>query len=203
MKLSLTHRIVLTVLCFGIALVGFMVKLPPVFRHHDTELHTLFYFVAAVFLNVLFVKRNLVGHVLAFLLLYAMGVAIEYAQEYSNSLVTQRSHGRYDPEDIKANLEGLVYFSILWVGYIAMYYLIGSKRLKTVKTELSPATPVRTNATQPSKEIKPSSQLFINPQDEQKMQKAVQLLTEVMNENPGHPVAAELQAIIRRLKERL
>ncbi len=176
MKFSLTARILLTIGCFAIAFVGFMVKLPGLFRGHDKELHTLFYFLAAGFLNVLFVKRNVAGHVLVFVLLYLMGMGIEYVQEYSNTYTGQRIHGRYDPEDVKANLNGLIYFSIVWVGYIIVWYASRSMRGKT------------------------TGQTVVDMRDEAKIDKAIQLLTEVADRNPGDPACAELQDIIQELK---
>ena len=65
-KLSTWHKLFIAVFCFGIAIVGFMLKLPSVFRHMDKELHALFYFLAAAFLNILFAKRNLIVHLIIF-----------------------------------------------------------------------------------------------------------------------------------------
>lgn len=97
------------------SIVGFMVKLPSAFRHYDKTLHSLFYFLAAAFLNVLFAKRSFARHLLIFAFLYLLGMSIEYAQEYSNQFFRKRIHGRYDKEDVLANLKGLVAFSGLWV----------------------------------------------------------------------------------------
>jgi hypothetical protein len=119
MKISTSQKIFLTIVCFAVAIVGFMVKLPSVFRHYDKELHTLFYFLAAGFLNVLFADNKLIRHILIFAALSLMSVSIEYAQEYSNTLLRKRIHGRYDPEDIIANTKGLVAFSVLWLIYFA------------------------------------------------------------------------------------
>jgi hypothetical protein len=119
MKLSTSQKIFLTIVCFAVAIVGFMVKLPSVFRHYDKELHTLFYFLAAGFLNVLFADNKLIRHILIFAILSLMSVSIEYAQEYSNTLLRKKIHGRYDPEDIIANTKGLVAFSVLWLIYFA------------------------------------------------------------------------------------
>ena len=51
-------------------------------------------------------------------ILYLFGITIEFAQEYSNSLFHSRIHGRYDPEDVKYNLKGLIAFSVIWICYI-------------------------------------------------------------------------------------
>lgn len=124
LNLSITQKIVLAVFCFGIAIVGFMLKLPSMFRGMDKEMHAAFYFAAAAFLNILFAKRNLLIHVFIFGFLYAFGYAIERAQEYSNKFFRSRIHGRFDPEDVAANLQGLIYFSFIWVIVIAISFLV-------------------------------------------------------------------------------
>ena len=118
MKLSTTTKVLLTMLFFGGAVLGFMIKLPSVFRHSDKLMHSLFYFLAAAFLNVLFVKRNIIKHAVVFAFLYCFGMAIELAQEYSNKLLRRRIHGRFDPEDLEANLKGLLAFSVLWIVWV-------------------------------------------------------------------------------------
>lgn len=129
MKLSSSQKIFLTIVCFVIAIIGFMVKLPSVFRHYDKELHTLFYFLAAGFLNVLFADNKLTRHILIFAVLCLFSISIEYAQEYSNKLLHKTIHGRYDPEDVKANLTGLVAFSVLWmIYYIGRLLFRGAKK---------------------------------------------------------------------------
>jgi hypothetical protein len=40
-------KLILTFFCFSLAIVGFIIKLPHVFRHYDKELHSLFYFFSA------------------------------------------------------------------------------------------------------------------------------------------------------------
>src|SRR6187200_3061006 len=112
-RLSVWQKIVIMMVAFAVAIVGFMVRLPSAFSHIDTEMHSLFYFLAAAFLNVLFAKRNLVIHTCIFGFLYALGVAIEYAQEYSNTYLHRRIHGNADPEDMHANLLGLIAFSAI------------------------------------------------------------------------------------------
>jgi hypothetical protein len=94
-----------------------MIKLPSGFRNIDKELHAIFYFLAAAFLNVLFAKTNLVRHVIIFSSLYVFGMAIEYGQAYSNRFFRSRIHGRFDPEDVQWNLKGLIAFSLLWILY--------------------------------------------------------------------------------------
>jgi hypothetical protein len=126
MKLTTAQKVLLVIICFGLSIVGFMIKLPPVFRHIDKEMHALFYFVAAAFLNVLFAGNNIIRHIVIFVILLLLSISIEYAQEYSNTLLRKRIHGRYDPEDVKANLMGLIAFSILWFIYIAGRWLYRS-----------------------------------------------------------------------------
>lgn len=116
MKMELTawQRILVVFVCFTIAIIGFMIKLPSPFRHIDKELHATFYFLAAAFLNILFAKTRLLRHVIIFIALYMFGIAIEYAQAYSNKFFSKRIHGRFDPEDVQSNLIGLIAFSVLW-----------------------------------------------------------------------------------------
>lgn len=80
MKLGNWTKIFLVLLCFSIAVIGFMVKLPSGFKRFDKELHSIFYFSAAAFLNVLFAKKNLIKHIVVFISLYLFGNAIEYAK---------------------------------------------------------------------------------------------------------------------------
>lgn len=129
MKLQLTtaQKLFITALAFAVAILGFMVKLPTVFRHHDKEMHALFYFLAAAFLNILFAKRKLLPHIIIFIILYLFGVGIEYAQEYSNQYFHMKIHGRYDKEDVLWNTRGLIAFSVIWCIY-AMGFLLFSRK---------------------------------------------------------------------------
>jgi hypothetical protein len=102
------------------SIFGFMVKLPSAFRHYDKELHSLFYFLAAAFLNLLFAKNKFTRHIFIFAFLYLLGMSIEYAQEYSNQFFRKRIHGRYDKEDVLSNLKGLIAFSVLWIIYVGV-----------------------------------------------------------------------------------
>lgn len=122
MRLSLNTgtKIGLVIAFVILSAIGFMLKLPSVFRHVDKELHTAFYFLAAAFLNLLFTNQKISMHLLIFIVLYLFGVSIEYAQEYSNKLLHVKIHGRYDPEDIQANLKGLILFSVLWFFYVVV-----------------------------------------------------------------------------------
>ena len=131
MKLSFSRstKILLAVICFTVSIFGFMIKLPAAFRHFDKELHTVFYFFAAVFLNLLFANRNIFIHLLIFVILYLFGIGIEYAQEYSNTLFHKKIHGRYDIEDVRSNLKGLIACSILWFIYIAISFFFSKGTL--------------------------------------------------------------------------
>jgi hypothetical protein len=117
MKIDLKpwQKVLIVLICFAVTIVGFMIKLPSGFRHIDKQLHAAFYFGAAAFLNILFAGTKLLRHVVIFVVLYLFGMAIEYSQEYSNRFFRRRIHGRFDPEDIQSNLNGLVAFSLLWI----------------------------------------------------------------------------------------
>jgi hypothetical protein len=113
-KLSNNTKIIAVIVCFVASVTGFLAKLPAAFRHIDKELHFSFYFLAAAFLNILFNIKNLVKHVLVSMALYLFGIGIEFAQENYNKVFHVRIHGRFDPEDVKANLHGLIAFSVVW-----------------------------------------------------------------------------------------
>ena len=132
-KITNSTKIVLVVFCFIASVVGFLVKLPSSFRHIDKELHFAYYFLAAAFLNILFGIKNFFRHIFISVILYLFGVGIEFAQEEYNKVFHVRFHGRYDPEDVKANLEGLVIFSIVWA--ITMLFVLALKANK--KTSVS------------------------------------------------------------------
>lgn len=125
MKIRITvwQKILMAIAAFAVAIVGFMVRLPSFFSHSEKLMHSLFYFLAAAFLNILFAKRNMLIHAIIFGFLYAFGVIIEYAQQYSNTLLHKRIHGNADPEDMYANLQGLMAFSALWLCYVVVAFL--------------------------------------------------------------------------------
>ena len=129
-RLTLQQRILIAFIGFTIAVIGFMLKLPSGFRHIDKELHATFYFLAAAFLNVLFAKRNFLIHVVIFIGLYLFGMAIEFAQAYSNNFFRTRIHGRYDPEDVESNLKGLIFFSVLWLFFTVISVIYSRTTLK-------------------------------------------------------------------------
>lgn len=94
------------------------------FREYDKQLHAAFYFSAAALLNMFFAKKNVLLHLLIFGFLFVMGITIEYAQQYSNRFFAQRIHGRFDPEDVKWNLIGLIAFSVAWVSITSIRYFL-------------------------------------------------------------------------------
>jgi hypothetical protein len=131
-KLSNGTKIILVIAFFIISVIGFLMKLPSAFRHIDKELHFSFYFLAAAFLNILFNVRNLLKHLFVSVVLFLFGIGIEFAQENYNKVFHVRIHGRFDPEDVKANLRGLIAFSILW----AIWMLVRLMLRSTKKTSL-------------------------------------------------------------------
>jgi len=108
--------------------------LPSKLSHVDKELHAIFYFLAAAFLNILFANKKIILHVSIFIFLFLFGVAIEFAQEYSNKIFHKRIHGRFDPADIRANLIGLILFSIFWTLYTVIMFFY--KRVKFNKQKI-------------------------------------------------------------------
>ncbi len=100
------------VLVIGIlvAYAGFIIKLPFVFRHIDKELHAAFYLFASIVICWLFGVKNLKTAVFVGFLLFVFGVFVELSQHYSNFILHKRIHGRFDMEDVKYNLYGIVAF---------------------------------------------------------------------------------------------
>jgi hypothetical protein len=125
MRFGLTtrQRVFIVLALFSVAIFGFMLKLPSGFRQIDKELHTAFYFLAAAFLNILFARTSLLRHAVIFVGLYLFGMAIEWAQAYSNRFFRTRIHGRFDPEDVQSNLYGLLAFSALWIAVVSVMLL--------------------------------------------------------------------------------
>jgi hypothetical protein len=130
MKLKITRaqKLIISLLVLACSVVGFMIKLPAMFRHHDREMHAAFYFLAAAFFSLLYAGRNFWIHLFILAALAAFGAGIEYAQEFSNRLVRHPFHGRFDSEDVKYNFIGLLAFSVIW-----LTYLLGAWLLKAPK----------------------------------------------------------------------
>ncbi len=138
-RITLWQKILLAIAAFVAAIAGFMLKLPSFFSHSDKEMHSLFYLLAAAFLNILFAKRSLLVHAFIFGFLYAFGVIIEYAQQYSNTFLHKKIHGNADPEDMYANLQGLMAFSALWLCYMAVTFLWKAFTKKDAAENATPA----------------------------------------------------------------
>jgi hypothetical protein len=116
----LFFRITILIIVFVIAIYCFLIKLPVPFRKIDTQLHALFFFTAAAFVNILFLVKDIKNHLLIFGMLFLFSALIEFAQEYSNTLFHKRIHGNFDPIDLKFNLLGLCFFSLLWLTYFTI-----------------------------------------------------------------------------------
>lgn len=136
MKLDTWTKLFLVGAAFIAAVVGFMIKLPAGFKHIDKELHAAFYFLAAAFLNFLFANKKISIHLLIFVILFLFGISIEYAQEYSNKILHVKIHGRFDPDDVKSNLKGLVAFSICWMVYVVCMFVYNSTGVKETAKQL-------------------------------------------------------------------
>jgi putative exporter of polyketide antibiotics len=122
------HKIIIVIICFILALIGFLIKIPVPLRGNDKLLHTVFYFGAAAFLHILF------GRGLIFILigLALFGVMIEYLQPLCNKFFHTKVHGRFDKEDIYANLKGLAIYTAIAVVFLTMRYLMHKNRDETV-----------------------------------------------------------------------
>ena len=131
LKLNNWVKAFLVLIVLMASIVGFMVKLPSGFKQYDKQLHATFYFLAAGFLNLLFTNGKITWHILIFVVLYLFSVSIEHAQEYSNKFFHVRIHGRYDPEDVKYNLRGLITFSVLWATYRLILIVYNKLTFKT------------------------------------------------------------------------
>jgi hypothetical protein len=131
MKLSNWAKFFIILFCFVASVVGFLIKLPSAFRNIDRELHLLFYFLAAAALNILFSNQKIIWHVFIGFILFIFGLSIEYAQELSNKLLHVKIHGRFDPEDVKYNLLGLLVFSALWFVYMVFRFIKKTWQEKT------------------------------------------------------------------------
>ena len=125
-KVSNNIKYIIVAICLGISCYGFLIKLPVPFRKIDAELHALFFFIAAAFLNILFKVKKLNNHLLVFGMLFLFSTLIEFTQDYSNKLLHKKIHGNFDPNDLKFNLIGITIFSVFWF----MYYLITQTHIK-------------------------------------------------------------------------
>jgi hypothetical protein len=117
------RKILLAFFLISLAVAGFMIKLPLPFRSIDKELHTSFYFFAATFFSLIFSKSRFINVFFILVFLALFGIAIEYAQQYSNRFFSHRIHGNFDPEDIKSNIAGLILFFACFCIYSILQYI--------------------------------------------------------------------------------
>jgi hypothetical protein len=114
LNIPTSRKVLILTFFLLVSIIGLMIKLPPIFRSIDKEMHFLFFFFSAAFVNVLFGNGKVVPHVVIFIALLFFGYFIEHAQEFSNRFFAKRIHGNFDPEDLKYNIMGLSLFSVLW-----------------------------------------------------------------------------------------
>lgn len=110
--------IVIVLILVAVSFIGFMLKLPAMFRHHDRELHFLFYLLISIFLNLIYAQKKIINHFIIFLVLLIFGVGIEISQELSNHIFHKRIHGNFDPVDLIYNMAGLIFASFFWLLYL-------------------------------------------------------------------------------------
>jgi hypothetical protein len=113
-----------------LSFIGFIIKLPSVFRHHDSELHFLFYLLTAIFFYFIFGKNRMSNHIMIFFLLLIFGIGIEVMQELSNHLLPKKIHGKFDPKDVFYNLLGLIAATLFWG-----VSLLVKKMINTIENE--------------------------------------------------------------------
>jgi TRAP-type C4-dicarboxylate transport system permease small subunit len=112
---------------------GFMIKLPSIFRHHDRELHFLFYLLTAIFFNLILGKEKLTNLIIIFFSLLFFGIGIEVLQELSNHISTKKIHGNFDPVDVFYNVMGLIVATLFWGVSLMVKKIIYS--LNNIKNE--------------------------------------------------------------------
>lgn len=121
-----SYKIIIVFICLVCSLIGFLVKIPVPLRGHDKLEHAAFYFLAAAFFHILFRK----GLILILVILALFGVLIEYLQQVANKVMHSRIHGRFDVEDIQANLKGLALYAALALLIFAFRYISKSVQEK-------------------------------------------------------------------------
>ena len=129
MKLT-KSEIGLIITLLTLSFIGFIIKLPSVFRHHDSELHFLFYLLTAIFFYFIFGKNRMSNHLVIFFLLLIFGIGIEVMQELSNHLLPKKIHGKFDPKDVFYNLLGLIAATLFWG-----VSLLVKKMINTIENE--------------------------------------------------------------------
>ena len=125
-----TNKSIFIILFFACSLIGFMVRLPFIFHSCDKLLHSLFYFAAAIFINILYPKRWYVTS----MGLTIFGIGIEFLQEYSNKLSLRISgkvvHGNFDIQDVKYNTIGLVIGTLCFFIFQWFFQIYDLKKAK-------------------------------------------------------------------------
>ncbi len=120
------YKIYLLSIFFICSVIGFMIRLPKIFEHHDKILHAIFYFFAAITMTLMYPKK----WVMVSVCLTFFGFAIELAQAFSNKiskrLIGKAIHGKFDITDIKYNLIGL-FFGLLLFHFIQLILKIIKK----------------------------------------------------------------------------
>ena len=112
----------------AISFIGFMIRLPSIFRHHDRELHFLFYLLISIFFNLIYAQKKIINHFIIFFVFLIFGIGIEIFQELSNHLFDKKIHGRFDPVDIFCNVSGLVFASLFWFFYLMVNKFVTNER---------------------------------------------------------------------------
>lgn len=120
--------IVIVLILVAVSFIGFMLKLPAIFRHHDRELHFLFYLLISIFLNLIYAQKKIINHFIIFLVLLIFGVGIEISQELSNHIFHNRIHGNFDPVDLICNISGLIFASFFWFFYLIVNKFTANER---------------------------------------------------------------------------
>lgn len=112
-------KIILFFLFLVFVLIGFVIKIPlPLRKFGDKNLHAAFYFSASIFLYFLN-RKNMIN--ISFLVLF--GVFIEYLQQFANRITHSHIHGRFDIEDIYANIKGVMYYLVVFsMNYFFRYF---------------------------------------------------------------------------------
>jgi hypothetical protein len=123
-----SNKLLILISLFILVFLGFMLRLPAVFRGHDRELHFLFYLLFSLFLNLLFAQKKILNHVLIFFFLLLFGIGIEWMQEVSNKILNKKIHGRFDPEDVFFNVIGLLCASGFWFTYLNVNKILNSNK---------------------------------------------------------------------------
>ena len=101
------------ILFFVCAVIGFMIKLPRIFHHHDKELHAIFYFAAMTTISFIYPKR---WHLVS-IFLFFFGISIECLQDLSNKIIGKTIHGKFDIHDVKYNIIGIL------IGTLCFYFI--------------------------------------------------------------------------------